>query len=138
MEKSIREKILELPRPITRKLSDIADDLNATRQYVYQIVQEEGIPYIPWGIKKRKFCRNKKCTNLTPSVYRVYCDKCKGNQYYIRRKGEYRPCSYCGKPVYRRKSLLDRLKTGNVFCNSIHMGLFHKRGAIHEHNVLTN
>ena len=112
-----KEKILDLPRPLTDNLSDIGSDLGVSRQYVHQIVTEEKIPYIVRGIKKEKVCLNPECTNLTAYPDRdAFCGLCSPDSYKLRRKGEYVKCTLCKKRVYRRQSLLARTK--RVFCST--------------------
>ena len=112
-----KEKILDLPRPLTDNLSDIGDELGVSRQYVHQIVTEEKIPYIVGGVKQRQVCINPECDNLTSYSdpdRDSYCDLCDSIE--LRRKGEWVKCTLCRTSVYRRQSLLARTK--QVFCST--------------------
>ncbi len=113
---SARDKILDLPRPLTDNLSDIGSDLGVSRQYVHQIVTEEKIPYIVGGVKEKRVCLNPECFNLTSYPDRdAFCDLCNSDE--LRRKGEWVRCTLCKKQVYRRQSLLVRTK--RVFCSTV-------------------
>ncbi|KKN68716.1 hypothetical protein LCGC14_0449070 [marine sediment metagenome] len=112
-----KEKILDLPRPLTDNLSDIGDDLGVSRQYVHQVVTEEKIPYVVRGIKEEKICLNSECTNLTSYPDRdAFCDLCSPNSYELRRKGEWVKCTLCKKQTYRCQSELTRTK--KIFCST--------------------
>lgn len=112
-----KEKILDLPRPLTDSLSDIGNDIGVSRQYVHQVVTEEKIPYMVRGIKEEKVCLNPECTYLTAYPDRdAFCGLCSPNSYKLRRKGEWVQCTLCNRRVYRRQSLLARTK--QVFCST--------------------
>lgn len=142
MPKSARERIREMPRPLTKSLSAIGKELDVSRQYVHQVVTEENIPYAPFPEREfltEKLCKNLHCSNFVPNHRRAYCDECKDRMYEFRRTGLSLPCDYpgCERLVYRRRSLLERMPIGRIFCSRKHYDLFRRDGANAVSDVLS-
>jgi len=114
----VRTKILELPRPLSKSLSRIADDLNVSRQYVHQVVQQENISYNSSHNRLKPlciYCRK----NRVETHYRKYCRKCIDQNIHntLKRTGKDFKCCKCNTDVYRRPALVKRMKTnGKVYC----------------------
>ncbi len=120
-----KEKILELPRPLTDSLSEIGEDVGVSRQYVHQVVTEENIPYVVGGVKSKRICLNPDCANLTSYPDRdAYCDLCSPDAYKLRRKGEWVNCTLCRRQVYRQQSHLER--TNRPFCSREHYNIYRR------------
>ncbi len=120
-----KEKILDLPQPLTDSLSDIGNDLGVSRQYVHQVVTEEKIPYVVGGVKEKRSCINPECDNLTSYPDKdAYCDNCGPGSYRLRRKGEWVACTLCKKKVYRQRSFL--LRTKQIFCTVEHYNMYRR------------
>jgi|SRR3989304_581700 len=116
----VRTKILALPRPLEKTLTDIADDLGVSRQYVHQIVSEESIPQYK---RLKPLCKGCK-KNRTEAYNRRYCPQCIEQNLHnrARRTGTEFRCCKCNKELYRRPSYIKRMKhNGKTYCYNCYM-----------------
>jgi len=116
----VRTKILALPRPLEQTLTDIAKDLNVSRQYVHQIVTTERISQYR---RKRPLCKG--CGKNEANGYkRRYCPDCISQDLHNKNKrtGKEFKCYRCGIMVYRKPSYIKRMKpNGKSYCYDCYM-----------------
>ena len=123
VEKSVKQLILELPKPITVSPPRLANRFDVSRQYIYQVLESNRIPYVSHKVKRQK-CKNLSCPNLAPSYNprRTYCDMCLHKRYDFQKTGRYIKCGLedCSILVYRNAGTLKRMKGDLVFCSHDH------------------
>ena len=110
-----RRKAVELRKANPNMtLEAIANQCGITKQRVYKIFQDEGIPRRPKVQRTNVFKSCKNCGILISN--KKYCDdKCREEALYTEL-----PCSYCGKPKKHRKYIVfHKLKNNqyNFFCS---------------------
>lgn len=141
-EQTIADRIASLTWPQKRSLSQIARDLSrefrrrVSRQYVHQIVNKLGLPYIPGGIREQSVCKTKGCDSKPFGTNR-YCDDCIEKVAWIPRTGtQYRCACGCGRRVYRNRSRFRHGRNKRVYYNRECYLTHHSQGN-NEHSVLS-